>query len=590
MKKWLLLLLFLAGFSWAMATFQGLSAQGQYDSLIFDFRESLSTAEIESKVQSLEKKYQADLDYNSKFSLEDHVFVAKGTAKLLNAIKNSDIREFTEFVEPNYTYDASFVPNDPDYAKQWNLQAINMEKAWQVNRGQGTTIAVIDTGITPVEDLQQTRFVPGYDFVSDRPDTADDQGHGTHVAGTIAQSTHNGLGVAGIAYEAQLMPLKVLSRSGGGTVSDIAEAIRFAADNGADVINMSLGGGGESKLMREAIEYAHGKGVVIVAAAGNAARSAVEFPARYPHVIGVSALDDAGQKAPYSNYGAGVDLSAPGGSLKDNDGLGGILQHTINPRDGSSTFSALQGTSMAAPHVTGVAALIRSIGIQNPDQVEKILKQSATPVKDDPANYFGTGQLNASHAVSLATRDSVGIDGLMGWLRNGLFLGPRFWFDARAVNWGYKLLMLASAAVLAWLFRLPWNWAMATGLVLGSSGLFILRCFHLVDLPHWPMRVMGSSLPELGSAIQGTNVLNPLTANVLIALGLIVLLLSHPQWRWFALGSAVGMTACFAVSGFVAPQVAWLGSVVLARGFLGVNALLCLALIYLAAKSEARSV
>lgn len=589
MKKWLLLLLFVVGFSWAMANFQGLSAQGQYDSLVFDFSEELSTAAIESKVKSLSEQFRIDLRYNSQFSQSDHVFIAKGDAQLLKAIQKSDISKFTESVEPNYIYQASLIPNDPDYGKQWNLKSINMETAWQASRGQGTTVAVIDTGIAPVADLRRTRLVPGYDFVNDRQNATDDHGHGTHVAGTIAQSTNNSFGVAGIAYEAQLMPLKVLGRSGAGTVADIAESIRFAADNGADVINMSLGGGGESQLMKEAIEYAHRQGVVIVAAAGNAARSAVEYPARYPHVIGVSALDREGQKAPYSNYGAGVDISAPGGSLKGNDVLGGILQHTINPRDGSSIFAAFQGTSMASPHVAGVAALIKSIGIRNPDQVETILKQSATAVKDDASNYFGTGKLNASDAVSLAARNSFGFDGLMGWLRNGLFLGPRFWFDARAVNWGHKLLMLASATVLAWLLRFPWNGSMVTGLVFGSVGLFILRCFHLVDLPHWPLRILGSSFPELGGAILGTNVLNPLTANVLMAFGLIILLLSHPQWKWFALGSAVGITACLAVSAFVAPQVMWLGSAALARGFLGVNALLCLALVYLSAKTEIRS-
>lgn len=589
MKKWLLLLLFMAGFSWAIANFQGLSAQGQYDSLVFDFKDSLSTAEIEQQVNNLSEQFQTQLAYNSEFSLQDHVFIAKGDEQLLKAVRESGISEFTEFVEPNYIYQASFSPNDPEFDKQWNLKSINMEAAWQASRGRGTTVAVIDTGIAPVADLQRTRLVPGYDFVNDRVKATDDHGHGTHVAGTIAQSTNNNFGVAGIAYEAQLMPLKVLSRGGSGTVADIAESIRFAADNGADIINMSLGGGGESELMREAIEYAHQKGVVIVAAAGNAARSAVEFPARYPHVIGVSALDAEGQKAPYSNYGAGVDISAPGGSLKGNNSLGGILQNTINPRDGSSIFAAFQGTSMAAPHVAGVASLIRSIGVQNPDQVEQVLKQSAAAVKDDASNYFGTGKLDASKAVSLAAQKSFGFNGFMGWLRNGLFLGPRFWFDSRAVNWVNKFIMLAVAAVLASLFRLPWNWPMGLGLVFGSTGLFILRCFHLVDLPHWPLRVLGSSLPELGSAIQGTNALNPLTANVFAALALIVLFLSHPQLKWLALGGSVGITACLGVSAFIAPQVVWLGSTAVAQGFLAINALLCLALIYLASKSATRS-
>ncbi|MFM7788279.1 MAG: S8 family serine peptidase, partial [Microcystis panniformis] len=132
--------------------------------------------------------------------------------------------------------------------------------------------------VSKVPDLRETEFVEGYDFVNDRSNAEDDNGHGTHVAGTIAQSTNNNYGVAGIAYKAKIMPLKVLSGTGGGTVGDIAEAIRFAVDNKADVINMSLGGGGETQVMKEAIEYAYSKGVVIVAAAGNADDNSAAYP------------------------------------------------------------------------------------------------------------------------------------------------------------------------------------------------------------------------------------------------------------------------------------------------------------------------
>ena len=157
----------------------------------------------------------------------------------------------------------------PEYSKQWNFRNINVEQAWDETKGAGITVAVIDTGVSQVPDLKTTKFVKGYDFVNNKDDASDDNGHGTHVAGTIAQSTNNGYGVAGIAYEASIMPLKVLSGSGGGTIADIAESIKFAADNGASVINMSLGGGGASNMLEEAIKYAHSKGVTIIAAAGN---------------------------------------------------------------------------------------------------------------------------------------------------------------------------------------------------------------------------------------------------------------------------------------------------------------------------------
>ena len=277
-------------------------------------------------------------------------------------------------------------PDDPQYNKQWNFRAINVEQAWDETKGAGVTVAVIDTGVSKVPDLKLTKFVEGYDFVNNKDDASDDNGHGTHVAGTIAQSTDNGYGVAGIAYEASIMPLKVLSGSGGGEIADIAEAIKFAADNDADIINMSLGGGGDSNMMKEAIAYAHSKGVTIIAAAGNEGRNAASYPARYPDVISVSATDAAGEKASYSNFGAGVDIAAPGGSGTSETGR--IIQNTVNPATGETVFVGFQGTSMAAPHVAGVAALIRATGVDNPEEISNILKQSSRQGKRGSSQPF----------------------------------------------------------------------------------------------------------------------------------------------------------------------------------------------------------
>ena len=181
------------------------------------------------------------------------------------------------------------------------------------------------------------------------------------------------------------MPLKVLSGSGGGTISDIAEAIRFAADNKADVINMSLGGGGESQVMKDAIDYAHGKGVVIIAAAGNENTDSASYPARYAHVIGVAASDAQGERAEFSNYGAGVDIAAPGGGHGSK-----IWQETIDPDTNTPMFAGFQGTSMAAPHVAGVAALIKSVGVTEPDEVMAVLQQSVRKIEQDPQNYYSS--------------------------------------------------------------------------------------------------------------------------------------------------------------------------------------------------------
>jgi serine protease len=588
MKKFFLLCLFLIGLGWAIANFPGLAVRGTYDSIVLDFREDIGNAEIAKQVEAIAQQYQVAPQLNSEFSAGDHVYVVKGDRTLLNSLKKSNLAKDTEYIEPNYIYSALEIPNDPMYNKQWNLRSINVEAAWNETKGSGTTVAVIDTGISPVADLKETKFVPGYDFVNDRAEAYDDNGHGTHVAGTVAQSTNNNHGVAGIAYEAALMPLKVLSSSGGGTVSDIAEAIKFAADNGADVINMSLGGGGESQLMEEAIEYAHNKGVVIIAAAGNSGDSSASYPARYPRVIGVSALGPNDEKAPYSNFGAGVDISAPGGSEN-----GKILQSTIDPETGAEIFAGYQGTSMASPHVAGVAALVKASGITEPDQIRSVLLQSARVVSEDPLNHFGAGNLDAAAAVQLAHKGQINFRDFFRWLHDNGYLSPRFWLDGGAVALLPKIAMVLGSYLLAWFLRnyfpFVWTWGFSGGLIAGSSGFFVLRNLFIFDLPQWPMRLMGSSIPELGGAINGSSVLNPIFASVLIPGILIALLLGHREWKWVAIAISIGFASSLAVHTFLSPTVWGLGTGLVAQAFLIVNAFLCFTLARFVIKTEVRS-
>jgi serine protease len=591
MRRLLLIGLFLTGLIWALVSFPGLASRGEYQSIVLDFREDLAAGQVETELGAIAQKFGVKPTPNSIFSQSDHVYVLQGNARLLKSLR-SEFQQYTESIDPNYIYQALEVPNDPDYSKQWNLRSINVEGAWMNAKGNGATVAVIDTGISQVPDLKDTKFVKGYDFVNDRVEAADDNGHGTHVAGTIAQSTNNNYGVAGIAYEANLMPLKVLSAEGGGTITDIAEAIRYAADNGADVINMSLGGGGDASVMREAIAYAYKKGVVIVAAAGNSNDSSAAYPSRYPNVIAVAALDAAGGKAPYSNFGAGVDISAPGGSTMIGDPAGGILQETINPETGASIFTALQGTSMAAPHVAGVAALVRSVGVDDPNQIAEVLKKSARVMQGDELNHFGAGQLDADAAVKLAQKGNLDVRDFFRWLRDNGYFSLKFWFDGGAVALMPKIVMVIGSYLLAWFLRtyIPFSFPLASGLVLGSTGLFFLRGFYVFDLPQYPFRILGSSIPELGGAIQGSTVLNPIFASVLIPFVLIALLLGHGQWKGFAIGSALGVAACLAVSAVVTPDVLWLGNGAIARSFLVINALLCFGLATLSAKAASEKV
>ncbi|MDZ7959662.1 MAG: S8 family peptidase [Aulosira sp. DedQUE10] len=613
MRRLILFCLFLIGLGAAIfgfLNFQGLAAKGEFETILLDFREEIPKEVVEKDLQAIAQQYQVTPQLDNKFSAKDNVYIIKGDRQRLKELQKSQFNSATEFIEPNYIYkkipqpgEVAFLgeflnpkedeeevspsltgPNDQYYSKQWNLHNIGIEGAWSQTKGSGITVAVIDTGITRVRDLYETKFVKGYDFVNDREEAKDDNGHGTHVAGTIAQATNNKYGVAGIAYEANLMPLKVLNDYGGGTVADIAEAIKFAADKGADVINMSLGGGGESQLMKQAIDYAHNKGVVIVAAAGNENANGASYPARYPHVIGVSAFGPDGEKAPYSNFGAGVDISAPGGS-----DAGKILQETINEK-GEGVFLGFQGTSMASPHVAGVAALIKAKGITDPDEVLKVLKQSSRVIQDDGLNYYGAGLLNAEAAVKVATEGQISFSDFFRWLRDNGYLNPGFWIDGGAVALLPKILMVLGSYLLAWFLRVyfpfSWSWSLSSGLIAGSSGLFFLKGIYIFDLPQWPFRLLGSSIPELGNTLQGTNALNPVFASVLIPVILVALLLGHPSGKWFAIGSTLGVAACLTVSAVYDPSLWGLGSSYLARVFLIANALLCYGLARLALKNE----
>ena len=603
MRKLLVLCLFCVGIGFAIFNFQGLATKGEFDSIAIDFKDNIATTEIDRQLQALKQQYQISPRLNSQFSKTERTYTVKGDRALLDKLRSTIPAQDLETIEPNYIYTipkqdreaiepnraniSASAPNDPQYSKQWHLHTINVEQAWDDTKGSGVTVAIIDTGVSKVPDLAKTEFVTGYDFVNDKETADDDNGHGTHVAGTVAQSTNNNYGVAGIAYQAKIMPLKVLASSGGGTITDIADAIRFAADNKADVINMSLGGGGESQIMKDAIEYAHNKGVVIVAAAGNENRDSASYPARYARVISVAATDAQNEKAEFSNYGAGVDIAAPGGGNGSK-----IWQETIDPETNEPIVAGLQGTSMAAPHVAGVAALIKSVGVTQPDEVLAVLQQSVRKIDTDPQNYFGAGHLDASAAVKLAQKGKITFNDFFRWLRDNGYLNLRFWIDGGAVALLPKIAMVLGSYILAFFVRnyLPFGLPLMSGMVVGSSGLFFLKGLYIFDLPQAPFRILGSSIPELGNAIAGNSILNPAFASVLIPLVLLVVCWSMPQGKWFAVGTSLGVAACLLVSAVVAPQTWLLGDGAIARGFLAINGLLCFGLATFAAKGDSQTV
>ena len=355
-----------------------------------------------------------------------------------------------KYVEIDKRMRPNFVPNDPLYASnQWHYfeaaGGINLPAAWDQSTGAGVVVAVLDTGITQHSDLN-TNVVPGYDFIHVAADARDGDGrdpnpadegdwelagdcgtgsaasdsswHGTHVAGTIAAVTNNGVGVAGVAFNAKIMPVRVLGRCGGYS-SDISDAIIWAAGgavagvptnpNPVQVINMSLGGTGAcGAATQSAINFAVAAGVVVVVSAGNDNLDAAGAePANCDNVIAVGATGRAGGRASYSNFGASVDVSAPGGSGTDSVASTFNNGKTIPTTEG---YAGYKGTSMAAPHVSGTVALMQSAVVSSPAAVESILKNTARTLPVACPEGCGAGIINASAAIAGAVTGVLTVD------------------------------------------------------------------------------------------------------------------------------------------------------------------------------------
>ncbi|MDP9002525.1 MAG: S8 family peptidase, partial [Myxococcota bacterium] len=538
--------------------------------IVIDLRDDTSAADV----AGLSTTYGLSMHANSRWAAtHDRLEVAEvGRAReqALIDVLSRDPR--VEHVEPMALYRVSFVPNDPLYgSKQWHLQRVGAEDAWHYTCGLGVTVAVIDTGVACFDsgpfsrgtDLGGTNCKGGWNFVDDSAEAYDDHGHGTHVAGTIAQTTNNGVGAAGLAFCATLMPVKVLNGQGFGTVANVAEGIRFAADEGAQIINLSLGGPIKSQILADAVKHAVARGVVVVAAAGNSGRS-VGWPAAYPGVVAVSATDPDDHIAWFSSRGPEVSIAAPGVA---------VTQQTVcnGGHDKCEVFGTFNGTSMASPHVAGVAAMVEALGVTDSRSVRDVLessarrpstKSSALPWSRQSASgedreLFGAGIVDAGAAaarvfwthVLLRAIALVGLGWAVAW-RNGKRGGKPSW---TATGFLGALLTSVGLFPVAPLFGLTPHTGVARGLV----------DLAMRPVGEWDLLFVGAGLHRW-----------LLLASALPALALTALAFARVRVRPFIGGVALGTAALLAQMA-CAGDVAFVGGPFLLRIWTAANAMIC---------------
>ena len=391
----------------------------------------------------------------------------KSKQETLWAIKALNRKAGIALAEPNFLRQPLATPDDRLYADQWHYPQVQLPQAWDVTTGDSSVVvAVIDSGILRNHPDFAGQLVAGADLISDSNNAGDGDGvdsnpedvgdsdlgdgsssfHGTHVAGTVAAATNNQIGVAGVAWRSRVMPIRTLGRYGGSSY-DLIQSIRFAAgltnasgllpSRPADVINMSLGGGGFSQSEANAVAAARDAGVVVVAAAGNSGSNQLEYPASYDGVISVAATNQSNALSSYSNFGSQVDVAAPGGDMgedADADGFpDGVLSTIGSDREATLTYGYRQyeGTSMAAPHVAGVVALMKAVYPSlTPAEFEQVLEDGR--ITDDLGDTgrddrFGHGLINAYKAVMTAQQLANGtlqpLPPQLRWSPTGLNFG-----------------------------------------------------------------------------------------------------------------------------------------------------------------------
>jgi thermitase len=314
----------------------------------------------------------------------------KGSVK--DKIKSYQSHPDVEYAEPNYYFHAFAVPNDPYFNNQYGLKKIQAPQAWDQTIGSpDTMIAIVDSGVQRTHPDLASKVVNGYDYVDNDNTPNDENGHGTHCAGITGAIANNNIGVAGVAPGSTIYAVRVLDRQNNGELYAITQGIVEAADSGAKVINLSLGSPNDAQVLKQAVQYAWNRGAVIVVAAGNTGNTQPNYPAYYNEVISVASTDQFDRKSPFSNYGSWVDVAAPGSN---------IYSTFIG-----NTFRSMDGTSMAAPHVSGLAALLADQGFSN-IEIRQIIEQTSDKINGTGV-FWRNGRINANEAIKYSKQLKV---------------------------------------------------------------------------------------------------------------------------------------------------------------------------------------
>lgn len=382
------------------------TAAGAPISLVVGLRQENATVSALDRISAVRTERLADA-----VTVDVPAARAAAAARALRADPN------VAYVEPDHVARAAAItPDDPGYRRQWGLARTRVNQAWSATRGAGrVVIAVVDTGVSPLPDLAP-RLLPGYDFVHGDDDPVDDNGHGTMAAGVIAATGANRLGIAGVCWYCRILPVKVLDARGSGSYTDIAEGIRYAADNGASIINLSLGGSADSRLLRDAVGYAAAKGALVIAAAGNDGSAAPHYPAAIPSVLAVGGVTATDARYAWSNYGGDwVDLTAPGCNPAQN--LAGSIVEFCGTSSATPFVAGVAGLLAATDPVPGAAAIraaLAASAVRPASRVDALGALGALPYTGDkvrPAVAFGATRtlVRGVVTVTAAAADQHGV-------------------------------------------------------------------------------------------------------------------------------------------------------------------------------------